>query len=129
MIVICTGGCDFEDKNFVSLELSKCLVKYGDWFQVFVGDSQGVDKFVREWCEEYEVKYTVFNAQWNMHGKPAGPIRNQTMVDAAIHIAPTGKIIGLAFPGGRGTKHCHDYMKKRGIKVWNLSKTGSNTLF
>lgn len=117
MILICTGGRDYEDWQKVYRVLHNALKIHGDWLQVFVGDARGADQIVRKGCEELGIKTTVFNAQWDKHGNPAGPIRNQVMVDAAIHIAPKGKVAGVAFPGGTGTAHCRDYMKKHNIKV------------
>lgn len=117
MILICTGGRKYQDNEKVNRALSNALKIYGDWLQIFVGDAKGADELVREWCKTNQVKYTVFNAQWDKHGNPAGPIRNEVMVNAAIHIAPKGKVAGIAFPGNRGTGHCRDFMKKQGIKV------------
>lgn len=53
-----------------------------DWVytEVVVGDCPtGLDKCVREWCPEARV----FEADWEAHGKAAGPIRNRKMVQAA----------------------------------------------
>lgn len=121
MILICTGGRDYSDYEKVHRVLTNSHKIYTDWLQVFVGDAKGADEMVRDWCKSSGVKYTVFNAQWDMHGKPAGPIRNQVMVDAAIHIAPKGKVAGVAFPGGSGTDHCKTYMEKRGLKVHEVN--------
>lgn len=115
MILICTGGRDYDGHKMVDRVLTNTLKIYGDWFEVFVGDATGADELVRKWCKDYNVKCTVFKAQWDKHGNPAGPIRNQIMIDAALHIAD--KVAGVAFPGGNGTAHCRDYMKSQNIKV------------
>lgn len=48
-------------------------------------------------------KVTMFTADWDKHGKSAGPIRNQAMLSGTI-----GDLADLliAFPGGRGTEDC-----------------------
>lgn len=120
MILICTGGRYYKETEKVERVLTNALKIYGDWLQVFVGDASGADYLVREWCKEHNVKCTVFKAQWNKHGNPAGPIRNKTMVDAALHIAD--KVAGVVFPGNNGTAHCRDYMKSQGIKVHEVNE-------
>lgn len=51
--------------------------------EVLVGDCRtGVDAIVREHCELVGVSYRIFEANWDKHGKAAGPIRNQEMVAA-----------------------------------------------
>lgn len=60
-----------------------------DEIEILVGDCPtGIDLFVREYCKQAEVTYTVFVADWDNHGKAAGPIRNAELVkDANILIA------------------------------------------
>lgn len=50
---------------------------------VISGGAPGVDTMAREWCEfGSPTKFKEYPADWNAHGKAAGPIRNQRMVDA-----------------------------------------------
>ena len=53
-------------------------------------------------------------ADWGAHGKAAGPIRNQKMVDLGADIC-------LAVPLGesRGTRHCMKVAEAAGISVLN----------
>lgn len=51
-------------------------------------------------------------ADWQTHGKAAGPIRNGAML--AKH-APDGVV---AFPGHNGTADCVRQAEAAGIKVW-----------
>jgi hypothetical protein len=55
-------------------------------------------------------------ADWDRHGKAAGPIRNQEMVDLGADVC-------LAFPLGesRGTRHCMAAAKRAGIPVVEAS--------
>lgn len=57
-------------------------------------------------------------AQWNVHGKAAGPIRNKEMVDL-------GADLMLAFPRGssRGTRGCMQLAAEAGIEVINMTET------
>lgn len=52
---------------------------------VAVGDCpSGVDAEVRGWCRSnlHEADWDVYEADWERHGNPAGPIRNREMVQA-----------------------------------------------
>ena len=66
---------------------------------VFVGDAKGVDAAVREWCPDYDAVFDLFKADWDEHGKAAGPIRNTQMVQAAWDSQDAGATVTfLAFP-------------------------------
>lgn len=57
----------------------------------------GADLIAREWAICNWVPDEEYLPDWNTHGKAAGPIRNQKMLDE-------GKPdLVVAFPGGRGT--------------------------
>jgi hypothetical protein len=61
------------------------------------GGARGADQGAVDWARANGVRVAVFNADWAKHGKAAGPIRNQRMIDE-------GKPdVVIAFPGGRGT--------------------------
>jgi hypothetical protein len=75
-----------------------------DWFEkyygpleIITGDATGADAFARGWAQERARKLLEFEADWQLYGRAAGPIRNQRMLDEG---RPQ---IALAFPGGRGT--------------------------
>jgi len=51
-----------------------------------------------------------FPANWNEHGRAAGPIRNQEMAGA-------GDIL-FAFPGGAGTTNMISNMNRKGKRVF-----------
>ncbi|KZY50995.1 hypothetical protein A3734_06445 [Sulfitobacter sp. HI0054] len=56
-------------------------------------------------------KHLPFEAEWNKHGRAAGPIRNKRMLDE-------GKPdLVVAFPGGRGTANMVKQAKAGGFKV------------
>lgn len=64
---------------------------------VVVGDAMGVDLFVREWCQEHRVAFSVFFAHWDKYGNAAGPIRNRRMA------AMVEKLYAFPGPESRGT--------------------------
>jgi hypothetical protein len=75
------------------------------------GCPTGADKFADEYCVVNWLDMQVFRADWTAHGKAAGPIRNQRMIDE-------GKPdLVVAFPGGRGTADCVRRARAAGIPV------------
>jgi len=53
---------------------------------IAVGDcGRGADDAVLDWCAANNLDATVFVAEWDTHGKAAGPLRNQRMVDEFKH--------------------------------------------
>lgn len=72
--------------------------------KVFALDGMG-------WLIEPKVLHEEYPADWKTHGKAAGSIRNQQMLDE-------GKPdIVVAFPGGSGTKDMIRRANKAGIEV------------
>ncbi len=55
-----------------------------------------------------------FPADWEKHGKSAGPIRNQQMLKEG---KPN---LVIAFPGGKGTAHMVSIAKKAGVEVFSV---------
>lgn len=72
--------------------------------EVVSGGARGADAAGERWAEMRGIPIRRFPADWNKHGKGAGPIRNQQMAEYADAL--------IAFPGGRGTsdmlRRAHD---------------------
>jgi len=83
--------------------------KYGK-FEVIVGDAAGTDKAIRGLGYELGHNVRVFLAEWDKHGKSAGPRRNQAMISAEPDFC-------LAFPGGAGTANCTRLAIMAGVPV------------
>jgi hypothetical protein len=64
---------------------------------IIQGGADGADECARIYAGAYSVECITFAADWKKHGKAAGPIRNQKMIDEGKPECV------LAFPGGRGT--------------------------
>jgi hypothetical protein len=63
------------------------------------------------------VSYTVYVADWDTFGLPAGPIRNKAMIDAE----KPDEVIAFLHPASKGTKQCAEYAESKGIpvnKIW-----------
>lgn len=78
----------------------------------------GADAFADDFSESFLGKPAKrYPADWKKHGRGAGPIRNQQMVDAGADVV-------LAFPqaGSRGTLDCMKRAEAAGIKVIRIEE-------
>ena len=75
------------------------------------GGSRGADQCAADLAKELGIKVVTVPADWNKHGKAAGPIRNQRMID---DFKPD---LVLAFPGGRGTADMVARAKTAGLPI------------
>ena len=80
--------------------------------EIISGGAKGADKLGEQLANSYNLKLTIFPAQWNTYGKAAGMIRNKEMANYAIK--NSDKAILFAFWDGqsRGTKGMIDIAKK-----------------
>ncbi len=94
--VLCVcGGRDYQDKDRAFATLDRVHSKR-PISQLVHGGASGADALAGEWAAQRGVAVKVFPADWQAHGRAAGPRRNADMVAYGID--------GLvAFPGGRGT--------------------------
>ena len=107
MKVLVCGGRDYQDYRTVFQTLS-CLEGVT---LIIHGGALGADTWGERWAYDYEVPCLRFPARWKAHGKAAGPIRNQQMLD-------DGKPdLVVAFPGGAGTADMIRRAEKAGVPV------------
>lgn len=102
MKVLVCGGRDYQNKArvFAFLDYIAKVAKEDDdeTIEAIVhGGCDGADYLAEEWAHARGVQVEVYLADWKTHGKKAGPMRNQRMINEA---KPD---ICIAFPGGRGT--------------------------
>ncbi|MDB5584871.1 MAG: hypothetical protein JWR80_10047 [Bradyrhizobium sp.] len=78
------------------------------------GAAKGADRHAVRWALPRGLTINSFGPDWRKHGKAAGPIRNQQMVDI-------GKPdLVVAFPGGDGTADMVRRAKAANIEVIEL---------
>jgi hypothetical protein len=108
-LLVC-GGRDFSDTT----SAYKVLNAMHRAFSIDVlieGDARGADRIAGYWARRNGVTNLKFAADWDKHGRAAGAIRNQQMLDEG---KPTHV---LAFPGGRGTADMMDRARRAGVQV------------
>lgn len=110
MRVLVCGGRDHPDPIGVRLHLDS-MHAASPIACVITGDARGVDRTAMMWANENGVPTEPYPADWEKHGRAAGPIRNRQMLDE-------GKPdLVVAFPGGRGTADLVRRAKAAGIPV------------
>lgn len=75
------------------------------------GGARGADTLAERYAKEKAIPYLIFPADWDKHGKKAGMLRNQDIVDNA-----DGMVAFLA-PESRGTKDSIKRAERKGIPI------------
>lgn len=78
---------------------------------VIHGDAPGVDQIAHDFAIVNWTRLEIYPADWDKHGKAAGPLRNVQMLKEG---RPD---LVVAFPGGRGTAHMVKIAKEAGVPV------------
>ena len=113
-ILVC-GGRDYQNRAKVFEALHAILAKHGRITIIQGGCPTGADLHARAFasCTKGIVHLINEEADWKTHGKAAGPLRNQAMIDRH---KPDGMV---AFPtGGPGTADMIARAEKAGLKIW-----------
>jgi len=129
MRILITGSRDWDDFHAVENSILGALYDaevspYDDDIVVVhgacpTGADAAADQVGRLWAFGVEA----WPADWTSHGKAAGPIRNQQMVNAGADLC-------LAFPLGesRGTRDCVRRADAAGIPVLNYGDKLDNAI-
>lgn len=96
MKVLVCGGRDYHDGETIQKHLGQ-QHRVIAFTHLIHGNAPGADRIAGEWARLHGVQEVICPAQWEQHGKAAGPIRNRRMLDLEPHLC-------IAFPGGRGTE-------------------------
>ena len=93
MKVIIAGG-----RHYYNYEVVKEVIKESDYQidELVCGCATGVDSLGERWAKENNIPIHRFSANWDEHGRAAGPIRNQKMAEYADGLIAVwdGKSIG-----------------------------------
>lgn len=115
-IIVC-GGRDYADRDHVFRVLDK-IHTLRSICEIIQGECPaGADRFAREWALNRGQTLTRCRAEWEKHGKRAGPLRNRHM----LTLKPDGVV---AFPGGRGTQDMITAAQEAGVPVYRPRPSG-----
>lgn len=83
--------------------------------KIIVGDCPtGADAFARIWCFTNNVEYDVYYADWERHGRAAGPLRNMEMIAQKPDLVLAFYAKGAS---NKGTSNCVKQAVMAGIPV------------
>lgn len=84
MRVLVCGGRDWTDRECIRAILDGMVTGQLDPLLVIEGGAKGADSIAGEWAHDWHPTHAdrrSFPADWATHGKGAGPIRNQKMLN------------------------------------------------
>lgn len=116
------GARDWDNWGEIEQQLLR-FIQYQD--TIITGGAPGADAIAHKMADDMGFATLVFPAQWDKHGKAAGPIRNQQMLDE-------GKPdIVLAFhkdlTQSKGTLDMVRRARKAGVRVIWIKDSGMAT--
>ena len=116
-VLICGGreyGATFAQKKKaydVMAHLVEAAKEAGRTLVIIHGAAKGADSLADESSNFFGIKAIAFPADWNKHGRGAGPIRNAQMLrEGRPHLV-------VAFPGGSGTANMCKQADETGVPV------------
>jgi len=77
---IIAGSRDIEDYDMVFDHIAKSQFRIT---KVISGACSGVDAIGECWARQNGIPFEIYPAEWELHGKSAGPIRNADMASRA----------------------------------------------
>lgn len=113
MTKVCINGSrTFKSFERLEKELNTLLASYDrSGLEIVSGGAGGADTLAEQYAKKYDIKFTLFKAEWGKYGKPAGYIRNKLMVNYSDQL--------ISFWDGvsRGTRHTFEYASEQNKPV------------
>lgn len=117
--VIIAGGRDFNDYALLKAKCDNILAEKATTHHIIIvsGAARGADNLGEKYAQEHSYTIEKYPADWNTHGKAAGPIRNAQMANSADAL--------IAFWDGKshGTKSMINIARSKGLFVRVINYT------
>lgn len=108
MKVLVTGSRDWQDRAAITEGFA-----ITEPTLVIHGDAKGADSIADAVAATAGIDRAKFPANWNRHGKSAGPHRNRLMFD----ITQPDLVLAFPLPQSRGTWDMVEYARSKGCAV------------
>jgi hypothetical protein len=105
---VVAGGRDYQFTDDDKARLNALPIG-----ELVSGGASGADRCGEQWAISKGIPIKRFPADWNTHGRAAGPIRNRQMAEYANAVA--------LFPGGRGTNSMKREAERAGITIYDFT--------
>lgn len=109
MNVIIAGGREYHNYETLLEAIEEAQFEITT---VVSGGAKGVDALGEQYAEEQDLNLKIFRADWETHGRAAGPIRNRKMAENA------DALIAVWDGKSRGTKNMIETAQKLGLLVY-----------
>jgi YspA, cpYpsA-related SLOG family len=115
MRVLICGDRHWGDVDKILEEIAYLAILYGDKLVIIEGEAPGADTIARVICQEYDISYEPYPADWEKYKAAAGPIRNKVMLDRG----KPDEVIAFHsnIESSKGTKNMLEQAYKRGIST------------
>lgn len=113
--VLVTGSRDWDQPERIQDGLEWCVHEFQRPITVVHGGARGADQMADQIARKLGMRVEEHRAHWQEHGKAAGFVRNQSMVDLGADIC-------LAFIRNRsgGASHCAGRAEAAGIRTYRV---------
>lgn len=106
-LIVVTGGRNYSNRDAARMALGNAEWRNGNPLEevmVLSGGANGLDSLALEWAFDASVNAIRMPAQWIRHGRKAGMLRNQAMIELSRTFWRDGWcVLYIGFPGGVGT--------------------------
>ncbi len=108
MKLVISGSRHIKDYGLFcqAIEESGFLLTRNSIECIIQGNATGVDSLGKRFAEEQDIPLVTIKADWDEHGKAAGPIRNSEMIQYAIEDGEPAGLLSIWDGYSRGTWDC-----------------------
>lgn len=119
MKLIIAGSRDISEEEAlerIDSVLGDIPVSPDQIIEVVSGGARGPDHAGEVWARRHKISILIFPADWEKHGKAAGPIRN---IEMAKYVGMDGALLPIWDGRSRGTQHMMQTAREHGVLVLN----------
>ena len=124
--LLVAGGRNYYDYKFIDDTLTNWYDEvsglYTEGLTVVHGDTAGVDRIAAQWAKYNSFIVEAYPADWKLHGKAGGAIRNAKMIESGLNYA-------ILFPGGFGTDNMRHQLMKTKIEFREVLDTDGGEMY
>jgi hypothetical protein len=121
-LLIGSGSRDYKSPRFIREVFAELLNEFGMDFDYYHGNQRGFDQLSDFVLRRFGFPHThirAFNAEWDLYGNSAGPIRNKQMLDTGLEKYAREDILVAAFPlpSSIGTYRMVEYAQEMQVET------------